>query len=145
MRNTYLSLKMVEEAKTVKKARIWGPDPKCAGISVILILSFGRNSKKFRFEVHFYVGACDRILKNRWTVPLKELHTSETTLAQKIVLTLLNNEFKLKIWNTTSFMPKNPPIFLKKIYKNQFLAYWRGLMVFIHKYKVVYLNFRTYL
>ena len=51
---------------------------------------------------------------------LKELYTSETTLAQKIVLTPLNNEFKLKIWNTTSFMLKNPPEFLKKIHKNQF-------------------------
>ena len=29
---------------------------------------------------------------------LKELYTSETTLAQKIVLTPLNNEFKFKIW-----------------------------------------------
>ena len=69
---------------------------------------------------------------------LKELYTSETTLAQTIVLTPLNNEFKLKIWNSTSFMLKNPPIFLEKIYKNQFLASWRGLMVFIHLYKVVY-------
>ena len=67
---------------------------------------------------------------------LKELYTSETTLAQKIVLTLLNNEFKLKIWNTTSFMLKNPPEFLKKIHKNQFSASWRGLMVFIPEYKV---------
>ena len=38
--------------------------------SWFLILSFGRNSKKFRFEIHFYGGACDRIVKNRWTVPL---------------------------------------------------------------------------
>ena len=67
---------------------------------------------------------------------LKELYTSKTTLAQKIVLTPLNNEFKLKIWNTTSFMLKNPPEFLKKIHKNKFLAS-RGLMVFIHKYKYV--------
>ena len=64
---------------------------------------------------------------------LKELYTSKTTLAQKIVLTPLNNEFKLKIWNTTSFMQKNPPIFLKKIYKNQFLASWRGLMEKVSK------------
>ena len=73
---------------------------------------------------------------------LKELYTSQTTLAQKIVLTSLNNEFKLKIWNTTSFMLKNPPEFLKKIHKNQFSASWRGLMVFIHKYKVVYFKFK---
>ena len=75
---------------------------------------------------------------NGLRVDLKELHTSAKTLAQKIVLAPLNNEFKLEIWNTTSFMLKNPPIFLKKIYKNQFLASWRGLMVFIYKYKVVY-------
>ena len=66
-----------------------------------------------------------------------ELYTSEATLAQKIVLTPLNNEFELKIWNTTSFMLKNPPIFLKKIYKNQFLASRRGLMVFIYNYNYV--------
>ena len=66
-----------------------------------------------------------------WSAPdcvLKELYTSETTLAQKIVLTPLNNEFKLKIWNSTSFMLKSPPKFLKKIYKNQCLASWRGLI-----------------
>ena len=68
---------------------------------------------------------------------LKELYTSETTLAQKIVFTPLNNEFELKIWNTTSFKLKNPPEFLKKIHKNQYSASWRGLMVFIHKYKAV--------
>ena len=69
---------------------------------------------------------------------LKELYTSQTTLAQKIVLTPLNNKFRLKNVYSTSFMLKNPPEFLKKIYKNQFLAFWRGLMVFIHNYKVVY-------
>ena len=68
---------------------------------------------------------------------LKELYTSETTFAQKIVLTPLNNEFRLKNLYSTSFMLKNPPEFLKKIHKNKFLAS-RGLMVFIHKYKVVY-------
>ena len=40
-------------------------------------------------------------------------------------------------------MLKNPPEFLKKIYKNQFLASWRGLMVFIQIYKVVYLQFQN--
>ena len=69
---------------------------------------------------------------------LKELYTSETTLAQKIVLAPLNNEFKLKNLYSTSFMLKNPPEFLKKIYKNHFSAFLRGLMAFIHKYKVVY-------
>ena len=38
-------------------------------------------------------------------------------------------------------MLKNPPEFLKKIYKNQFSASWRGLMAFIHKYKVVNFSF----
>ena len=68
---------------------------------------------------------------------LKELYTSETTLAQKIVLTPLNNEFVLKIWNSTCFMLKNPPIFLKKIYKSHvhiqsciFLGL--NIFVFIH-------------
>ena len=69
---------------------------------------------------------------------LKELYTSKTTLAQKIVLTPLDNEFRLKKLYSTSFMLKNPPKFLKKIYKNQFSASLRGLMVFIHIYKVVY-------
>ena len=69
---------------------------------------------------------------------LKELYTSETTLAQKIVLTPLNNEFRFKNLYSTSFMLKNPPEFLKKIHKNQFSTSWRGLMVFIQKYKVVY-------
>ena len=73
-----------------------------------------------------------------WVNVLKELYTSETTLAQKIVLTPLNNEFRLRKLYSTSFMLKNPPEFLKKIHKNQFSASWRGLMGFIHKYKVVY-------
>ena len=34
MANAYLFVEMVEQAKT-SKARIWGPDPKCAGKSVI--------------------------------------------------------------------------------------------------------------
>ena len=37
---------------------------------------------------------------------LKELYTSETTLAQKIVLTPLNNEFVLKIRYSTPIMQK---------------------------------------
>ena len=45
---------------------------------------------------------------------LKELYTSETTLAQKIVLTTLNNEFIIKNRNSVSFMLKNPRIFLQK-------------------------------
>ena len=45
---------------------------------------------------------------------LKELYTSETTFALKIVLTPLNNKFIIKIWNSTSFMLKNPQIFLQK-------------------------------
>ena len=54
---------------------------------------------------------------------LKELYTSETTLATKIVLTPLNNEFALKIWNSTSFMlKKRHRYFLKKNYKSQILA-----------------------
>ena len=40
---------------------------------------------------------------------LKELYTSKTTLAQKIVLTPLNNEFILKKLYSTSFMQNNPP------------------------------------
>ena len=69
---------------------------------------------------------------------LKDLYTSETTLAQKIVLTPLNNEFRLKNLSLTSFMLKNPPEFLKKIHKNQFSASWRGPMVFVFIYKVAY-------
>ena len=58
-------------------------------------------------------------------------------IPQKIVLTPLNNEFGLKKYST-SFMLKNPPIFLKKIYKNQFLPSLRGLMVLVYIYNVVY-------
>ena len=82
----------------------------------------------------------DFIFKKIW---LKELYTSETTLAQKIVLTTLNNELKLKIWNSTSFMLKNRPIFLKKIYNNQFLASWRGPMVFMYINKVFYFHIKN--
>ena len=42
---------------------------------------------------------------------LKELYTSETTLAQKIVLTPLNNEFVLKIRYSTPIIQKNANIF----------------------------------
>ena len=38
-----------------------------------------------------------RCMMQTWVTALKELYTSETTLAQKIVLTPLNNEFRLKI------------------------------------------------
>ena len=68
--------------------------------------------------------------------PLKELFTSETNLAQKIVLTPLNNKFELKIWSSTSFLLKNLPRFLKKIYKSQFLAsihIWTKLSIFRFK------------
>ena len=54
------------------------------------------------------------------SINLKELCTSEITLAQKIVLTPLNNEYRFKNSYLTSFMLKNPPEFLKKIHKNQF-------------------------
>ena len=58
---------------------------------------------------------------------LKELYTSETTLAQKIVLASLNNEFVLEIRYSTPKMQKNPQIFLAKISKVPFravLALW---------------------
>ena len=48
---------------------------------------------------------------------LKELYTSETTWAQKIVLTPLNNEFVLKIRYSTPIMQKNPQTFLQKSQK----------------------------
>ena len=37
-------------------------------------------------------------------------------------------------------MLKYPPTFLKKMDKNQFLASWRGLMVFMYKNKVFYFS-----
>ena len=99
--------------------------------SILIFTVYGR---KCFYNVFF---SCNLVSGNLFT--LKELNTSETTLAQKIVLTApWITSLNLKFWNSTSFMLKNPPIFLKKIYKNQFLASWRGLMVFIHKYKVVY-------
>ena len=53
---------------------------------------------------------------------LKELYTSETTLALKIVLALLISEFVLKIRYSTPIMQKNPHIFLAKISKVTFRA-----------------------
>jgi len=85
-------------------------------------------------EVRLIPRLCFRVI----ALNLKELYTSETTLAQRVVLTPLNNEFKIKIWNSSFFMLKNPPIFLKKICKNQFLAFWRGLIVFMFPNKVFY-------
>ena len=60
-------------------------------------------------------------------IPLKELYTSETTLAQKIVLASLINEFVLEIRYSTPIMQKNPQTFLAKISKVPFravLALW---------------------
>ena len=52
---------------------------------------------------------------------LKELYTSETILAQKIVLTPLNNEFKLKIWKYDLLhAKKSANIFEKKSTKSVF-------------------------
>ena len=62
----------------------------------------------------------------------------ETGGDTSIVMAPLNNEFRFKNFYSTSFMLKNPPEFWKKIHKNQFSASWRGLMVFIDIYKVVY-------
>ena len=56
---------------------------------------------------------------------LKKFYTSETTLAQKIVLTPLNNEFVLKIRYSTPIMQKNPQTFLAKISKVTFKAVLR--------------------
>ena len=53
---------------------------------------------------------------------LKELYTSETTLAQKIVLTPVNNELVLEIWYSIPIMQKNPQVFLVKISKVTFRA-----------------------
>ena len=87
-----------------------------------------------KLSVHKFGKQDSQFLVN-WN-NLKELYTSESTMTQKIVLTPLNNEFELRIWISTSFMLNNPPILLKKIYKNQFLASWRGLMVFMYINKV---------
>ena len=104
------------------------------------ILSKCRLEGRIQNAGNLFVLAVDR-KENHYVLnidPLKELYTLETTLAQKIVLTPLNNEFRFKNLYSTSFMLKNPPEFLKKIHKNQFSASWRGLMVFTHLYKVVY-------
>ena len=45
-----------------------------------------------------------RLSKCTTTGDLKELYTSISTLAQKLVLTLLNNEFILKIPNVVDFI-----------------------------------------
>ena len=50
---------------------------------------------------------------------LKELYTSISTLAQKLVLTLLNNEFVLKILISTPFGRKIRERFRLKNHKSQ--------------------------
>ena len=50
---------------------------------------------------------------------LKELYTSISTLAQKLVLTLLNNEFILKIQISTPFGRKIRERFRLKKHKSQ--------------------------
>ena len=53
---------------------------------------------------------------------LKELYTSISTLAQTLVLTLLNNEFILKILNSTPFGRKIRKHFRPKNHKSRFSA-----------------------
>ena len=54
---------------------------------------------------------------------LKELYTLISTLAKKLVLSLLNNKFELKILNSTPFRQKIPQHFRSKtIIDKQFLA-----------------------
>ena len=58
--------------------------------------------------------------------PLKELYTSISTLAQTLVLTLPNNEFILKILNSTPFGRKIRKHFRPKNHKSRFSAYMSG-------------------
>ena len=58
---------------------------------------------------------------------LKELYTSISTLAQKLVLTLLNDEFVLEILNSTPFRLKIRKYFRPKKEKGQF---WASLLGF---------------
>ena len=67
-----------------------------------------------------------------------ELYTSETTWAKKIVLTPLNNEFMIKIRNSTSFMLKNPQIFLQKKTENVIFEPLSVLIDLMLIYKDVY-------
>ena len=86
-------------------------------------LVFAFSFVKAIFSNNMYIYVC-RHCTSRC---LKELYTSETTLAQKIVLTPLNNEFVLKIRYSTPIMQKNPQTFLAKISKVTFravLALW---------------------
>ena len=53
---------------------------------------------------------------------LKELYTSISTLAQTLVLTLLNNEFTLKILNSTPFGQKIRKHFRPKNHNSQIFA-----------------------
>ena len=55
-------------------------------------------------------------------VCLKELYTSISTLAQKLVFTLLNNEFISKILNSTPFGRKIRKHFRPKNHKSRFSA-----------------------
>ena len=70
---------------------------------------------------------------------LKELYTSETTLAQKIVLAPLNNEFRFKNSYLTSFMLKNPPEFLKKNLQKSVFSLLEGSFLFLnHVFQQIY-------
>ena len=62
---------------------------------------------------------------------LKELYTSEKTLAQKIVLTPLNNEFVLKIRYSTHHAKKSANIFGQN-FKSDL---WSGPSVMVYNYK----------
>ena len=65
--------------------------------------------------------------------PLKELYTSETTLAQKIVLTPLNNKFVLKIRYLTPIMQKRSANIFGQNLKSDLLS---GLSVMVYKIKI---------
>ena len=62
------------------------------GCEAVPHLGAKKNFRALRARTHL-----KKILNTPLLTYLKELYTSETTLAQKIVLTPLNNEFRLKI------------------------------------------------
>ena len=77
---------------------------------------------------------------------LKELYTSISNLAQKFVLTLLNNKFILKILNSTQFGRKIRKQFRPKNHKSQFSAEVSSFKAFLYNIKKFHIfQFYTFL
>ena len=79
------------------------------------------------------LGLCEHIYQfaSKIENTLKELYSSISTLAQKLVLTLLNNEFTLKILNSTPFGRKIRKHFRPKNHKSHISGELSGFMALL--------------